>query len=69
MKVLLDAGDRGMGAVANIVPKWVMRGVVKEEWEVVRAEKAGDIEEEWDAGCIMAVGKVGPRNAHSPGQR
>jgi hypothetical protein len=68
MKVLQDAGDRDMVVEAGIVPKWVMRATVKEEWEVVLAEKEEAIGEEWDAGCIMAVGKAGLRNAHSLGQ-
>ena len=30
--------------------------------------KGRAIGEAWDAGCIMAVGKVDPRNAHNPEQ-
>jgi len=67
MKVLTDVGSRGMEAGANIVPKWTLREAVPEEWEVVRVEKEWVLEEGWDVGCIMAVGKAGLRNVHSPG--
>ena len=59
----------------NTAPKWVMKKVVGVEWEIVRAEKAGvigvgkAIEAAWDAGCIMAVEKVGLRSAHNPEQQ
>ena len=67
MEDLLIAADRGMAAGINIAPKWVMREAVPAEEEVVPAEKEWAIEEEWDAGCIMAAEQVDLRNAHSPG--
>ena len=71
---LPSAGDQGIAGV-NIAPKWVMREDVRMEKEDVQAEKEWAIAEEkaieaaWDAVCIMAAGKVGPRNARNPEQQ